>query len=117
VAAWGISLCSYSLEGSKPGTRLKFVLQNRLQATIARRADAQDDCFRAPFRILAEEKRRAARAVETAAAVEIDKGGLRRFFLDDFHELLGKASAKNAAAFPQLPQRRRRLTTPKKPGK
>jgi hypothetical protein len=32
------------------------------------------------------------------------------FFLDDFHELLGKASAKNASAFPQLPQRRRRLS-------
>jgi len=28
--------------------------------------------------------------VETAAAVEIDKGSLRRFLLDDFHKLLGK---------------------------
>ena len=61
------------------------------------------------FLILAEEKRLAERAVETAAPVEIDEGGLRRLFLDDFHKLLGKASAKNAPAFPQLPQRRRRL--------
>jgi hypothetical protein len=44
--------------------------------------------------------------VENAAAVEIDKGGLRRLLLDDFHELLGKAFAKNASAFPHLPQPR-----------
>jgi len=48
------------------------------------------------------------RAVETAAAVEIEQGSLRRLLLDDFHKLFGKASAKNAPAFPQLPQRRRR---------
>jgi hypothetical protein len=44
--------------------------------------------------------------VENAAAVEIDKGRLRRLFIDDFHELLGKASAKNASALPHLPQPR-----------
>jgi len=44
--------------------------------------------------------------VENAAAVEIDKGRLRRLFIDDFHKLLGKASAKNASAFPHLPQPR-----------
>jgi hypothetical protein len=44
--------------------------------------------------------------VENAVAVEIDKGGLRRLLIDDFHELLGKASAKNASAFPHLPQPR-----------
>ena len=48
------------------------------------------------------------RPVETAAAVEIGSGGLRQLLLDDFHKLLGKASAKPAPAFPQLPQRRRR---------
>src|SRR2546425_12365451 len=56
------------------------------------------------------------RAVETAAAVEIDKGRLRRLFIDDFHKLLGKASAKNAPAFPQLPQRRRRRSITKRCG-
>jgi len=38
--------------------------------------------------------------------VEIDKGGLRRLLFDDFHQVLGKASAKNASAFPHLPQPR-----------
>jgi hypothetical protein len=47
--------------------------------------------------------------VENATAVEIDKGGLRQPLLDDFHQLLGKASAKNASAFPHLPQPRRPL--------
>jgi hypothetical protein len=47
--------------------------------------------------------------VENGATVEINKGRLRRLLLDDFHELLGKASAKNASAFPHLPQPRRRL--------
>src|SRR5262249_15058839 len=70
------------------------------------------------FPIPGEENDGAARAVETAAAVEIDKGSLRRFFRDDFHQPLGKASAKNASAFPQLPQRRERLIThPKNLGK
>jgi len=49
--------------------------------------------------------------VENAAAVEIDKGGLRPLFLDDFHPLLGKAGAKNASAFPHLPQPRLLLFT------
>jgi hypothetical protein len=44
--------------------------------------------------------------VENAAAMEIDKGRLRRLLLDDFHKRLGKASAKNASAFPHLPQPR-----------
>jgi hypothetical protein len=43
--------------------------------------------------------------VENAVAVEIDKGRLRRL-PDDFHKLLGKASAKYASAFPHLPQPR-----------
>ena len=47
-------------------------------------------------------------AVETATAVEIDKGRLRQLLLDDFHKLFGKAFAKTAPAFPPLPQRRRR---------
>jgi len=41
--------------------------------------------------------------VETAAAVEIDKGGLRQYVLDDFHRCLEKACAKNASAFPTVP--------------
>jgi hypothetical protein len=49
--------------------------------------------------------------VENGVAVEIDKRCLRRILLDDFHQLLGKASAKNASALPHLPQpRRQRLT-------
>jgi len=47
--------------------------------------------------------------VENAAAVEIDNGGLRRLLFDDFHKLLGKASAKSASAFPHLPQPRLQL--------
>src|SRR6267142_4247826 len=54
-------------------------------------------------------KERAAKsAMETATAVEIDKGRLRQLLLDDFHKLFGKAFAKTAPAFPPLPQRRRR---------
>jgi hypothetical protein len=37
--------------------------------------------------------RRAGTAVETAAAVEINKGGLRQLLLNDFHKLLGKHKA------------------------
>src|SRR5712671_614224 len=55
-------------------------------------------------------KRAAERAVETATAVEIDKGCLRRFLLDDSHKLFGKAFAKTAPALPPLPQPRRRLS-------
>ena len=47
-------------------------------------------------------------AVETATAVEIDKGRLRQLLLNDFHKRFGKAFAKTAPAFPPLPQRRRR---------
>jgi len=43
--------------------------------------------------------------VETAAAVEIDKGGLRHFLLDDFHNCLKKAAAKTAVAFFTVPHR------------
>src|SRR5438128_5753979 len=56
------------------------------------------------------------RAVETAAAVEIEQVSLQRLLLDDFHKLFGKASAKNAPAFPQLPQRRRRRSITKRCG-
>jgi len=47
--------------------------------------------------------------METATAVEIDKGRLRQLLPDDSHKLFGKAFAKTAPAFPPLPQRRRRL--------
>jgi hypothetical protein len=57
-------------------------------------------------------KHGAGSAVETATAVEIDKGRLRQLLLDDSHKLFGKASAKSAPAFPPLPQRRRRLFFP-----
>jgi hypothetical protein len=46
--------------------------------------------------------------VETAAAEEIQKSETFGGFLDGFPQLLGKAAAKTATAFPQLPQRRRR---------
>jgi hypothetical protein len=46
--------------------------------------------------------------METATAVEIDKGRLRQLLLDDFHQRFGKAFANTAPAFPPLPQRRRR---------
>src|SRR5262249_21618284 len=35
--------------------------------------------------------------------VEINKGSLRQYFLDDFHRLFGKASAKNSSGFPTVP--------------
>jgi len=40
--------------------------------------------------------------METATAVEIDKGRLRQLLLDDFHQLFGKAFANTAPAFPPL---------------
>src|SRR5262245_25771095 len=40
-----------------------------------------------------------ARAVETAAAMEIKKGGLRQFLLDDFHRCLEKLSQKTLWLF------------------
>ncbi len=48
------------------------------------------------------ENRAAQSAVETATAVEIDKGGLRRLLLDDLHKLLEKAYARTSSAFSQL---------------
>jgi hypothetical protein len=48
---------------------------------------------------------RKGRPVETAAAMEIDQGGLRRLFLDDFHSCLKKACAKTAPAFFTAPHR------------
>jgi hypothetical protein len=47
-------------------------------------------------------KVRKGRPVETAAAVEIDSGGLRQPFLDDFHQCLKKPTHKTASAFSQL---------------
>src|SRR5262245_28787420 len=64
-----------------------------------------------PQRKKKKQKERNARngtPVETAAALEIDKGGLRQLLLDDFHRCLEKP--KTTSAFPQLPQARRRLT-------
>jgi hypothetical protein len=52
-------------------------------------------------------------AVETAASMEIEKGGLRRFLLDDFHRCLEKPPQKTALAFPQFPQRSQRPELPK----
>jgi hypothetical protein len=49
-----------------------------------------------------EMNKQKGRPVETAAAVEIDSGGLRQLFIDDFHPLLEKAYAQTAAAFSQL---------------
>jgi hypothetical protein len=48
---------------------------------------------------------RKGKPVKTATAVEIDKGGLRRLFLDDFHRCLKKACAKIAPAFFTVPHR------------
>ena len=42
---------------------------------------------------------RKGRPVETATAVEIAIGGLRQLFLDDFHQLLEKASADDRSGF------------------
>jgi hypothetical protein len=41
-------------------------------------------------------------AMETATAVEIDKGRLRQLLLDDFHKLFGKAFAKKPFGFPTV---------------
>jgi hypothetical protein len=49
------------------------------------------------------EKIEKGRPVETAAAVEIDSGGLRQLFLDDSHRCLKKPTQKPASAFSQLP--------------
>src|SRR5215212_4848978 len=42
-------------------------------------------------------------AVETATAVEITQGGLRQLLIHEFHQLFGKASAKNGSGFPTVP--------------
>jgi hypothetical protein len=39
-------------------------------------------------------------AVETAATVEIDKGRLRQYLLDDFHKLLGSLLASTLTTSP-----------------
>jgi hypothetical protein len=49
--------------------------------------------------------------------MEIEQGGLRRLLLVDFQQLLGKACAQNAPAFPPLPQRRRSHTKTEKLGR
>ena len=52
------------------------------------------------LKLKTQNKQRAAEsAMETAPAVEIDKGRLRQLLLDDFHKLFGKAFAKTAPAF------------------
>src|SRR5581483_10997960 len=43
--------------------------------------------------------RPAKNAVETAAAVEIQQGGLRRLFLDDFHSCLEKPAHQTRRLF------------------
>jgi hypothetical protein len=48
---------------------------------------------------------RKGKPVETAAAMEIDQGGLRRLLLDDFHRCLKKTCAKTAPAFFTVPHR------------
>ena len=47
-----------------------------------------------------ERKLKKGRLVESATAVEIDKGGLRRHFLDDFHKLLGSLLASTLTTKP-----------------
>src|SRR5262245_32726022 len=44
-------------------------------------------------------KERKQRPVETGAAMEIKKGGFRRFFLDDFHRCLEKPTLKTLWLF------------------
>src|SRR2546428_12056575 len=46
-----------------------------------------------------ERKVRKGRPVETAAAVEIEKGGLRQFLLDDFHRRLKKPAQERRQLF------------------
>ena len=41
--------------------------------------------------------------METATAVEIDKGRLRQYLLDDSHKLFGKAFAKTSSGFTTVP--------------
>jgi hypothetical protein len=46
-----------------------------------------------------KQKERKGRPVETAAAVEIKQGCLRRYFLDDFHRCLKKSPQKTLRLF------------------
>ena len=64
------------------------------------------DIFRPTSTKKEKRTKKERKPVETAAAVEIDKGGLRRLLLDDFHKPLEKASAQNASAFSQFQQAR-----------
>jgi hypothetical protein len=56
-----------------------------------------------------ERKVRKGRPVETAAAVEIDKGGLRQLLVDDFHRCLKKPTQEPLRLFHSYAQARRRL--------
>ncbi len=49
------------------------------------------------------------RPVETAAAVEIDKGGLRQLLVNDFHRCLKKPTQEPLRLFHSYAQARRRL--------
>ena len=97
---------------ARPATHSGGRLRSARSVDVCIRLRIFDESF--PLRIsissTANRNRRARGAVENGAAVEIEKGRLRRLLLDDFHQLLGKASAKNASAFPHLPQPRRLLT-------
>jgi len=46
-----------------------------------------------------KEAKKKERPVETAAAVEIKKGGLRQLLLDDFHRCLEKPAQKSLRLF------------------
>jgi len=47
-------------------------------------------------------KERKGRPVETAAAMEIEQGGLRQYLLDDFHGCLEKPPRRNRSGFPTV---------------
>src|SRR5262249_21748721 len=59
------------------------------------------DIFRSTSTKKEKRTKKERKPVESAAAVEIDKGGLRRLLLDDFHKPL-----ENASAFSQFQQAR-----------
>lgn len=84
--------------GSRPNSRSSFI--GDPGATFV---GARDESFhKERKRSKKKEKFGRGRPVETAAAVEINKGSLRRYFLYRFPLLLEKACAKNAPAFSQL---------------
>jgi len=70
--------------------------------------EARYPLLKGEFRVFSGNEPNRRSAVETAAAEEIQKSETFGGFLDGFPQLLGKAAAKTATAFPQLPQRRRR---------